>query len=232
MVPTDVQLSKKLSYWLRHKPGAGGVSLDGSGWADVRAVLMAFEHSGLACDLDRLRQVVASNDKQRFELSEDRARIRARQGHSVPIAHEWPRVSPPDLLFHGTTTPFLPAIQAQGLKRMRRHHVHLSGDLHTARLVGARRGDPVVLSVGAAAMSARGLPFYLTANGVWLTDHVPPEYLALRADVGRNESIPSQGHLDRGLTSSSPVIPSSFIRKASNMNDYLVDPVHETGERS
>ena len=60
---------------------------------------------------------------------------------------------------------------------MARHHVHLSGDIPTAIKVAARRGKPVVLAVDAAAMHQAGIPFYRSANGVWLVDHVPPEYL-------------------------------------------------------
>jgi putative RNA 2'-phosphotransferase len=60
---------------------------------------------------------------------------------------------------------------------MARHHVHLSATAETARVVGARHGRPVVLVVDAAGMSRAGIPFYRSANGVWLVDHVPPRYL-------------------------------------------------------
>jgi putative RNA 2'-phosphotransferase len=60
---------------------------------------------------------------------------------------------------------------------MARHHVHLSIDVPTATKVGARHGKPVVFEVDAAAMQRAGHTFYVSANGVWLTDAVPPEYL-------------------------------------------------------
>ncbi|CAM5405640.1 RNA 2'-phosphotransferase [Streptomyces tanashiensis] len=60
---------------------------------------------------------------------------------------------------------------------MARHHVHLSPDRETATRVGARRGRPVVLSVDAGAMRRAGHVFHVSANGVWLTDAVPPEFL-------------------------------------------------------
>ncbi len=173
---SDVEISKTLSYWLRHKPDAAGLTLDAQGWTDVDAVLaqLGAKHR---CDWDRLVQVVEFNDKQRFELSADGERIRARQGHSVEVELDWPQATPPDLLYHGTVERFLPAIRAEGLKPMRRHHVHLSPDRETATKVGNRRGAALILTVRAGAMQAAGHAFYLTGNGVWLTDAVAPEFI-------------------------------------------------------
>ena len=173
----DVRVSKMLSLWLRHKPEAAGLTLDPQGWTDVDAVLAAFAQSGVVCDWQEMLRIVEESDKQRFELSADADRIRARQGHSVEVQLDWPRAAPPVLLFHGTVEKFLPAILAEGLKPMRRHHVHLSPDSETATRVGARRGKPVILTIRAAALEQAGQPFYLTTNQVWLTEWVPPEYL-------------------------------------------------------
>lgn len=173
----DVRLSKTLSLWLRHQPEAGGLTLDPQGWTEVDAVLAALDRAGTGRGWDDLLRVVEESDKQRFELSGDAARIRARQGHSVEVALDWPRADPPELLWHGTVACFLPAILAEGLKPMRRHHVHLSGDLDTATRVGQRRGAPVILAVRAAALAETGRDFFLTSNGVWLTEAVPPAFL-------------------------------------------------------
>jgi len=173
----DVRLSKTLSLWLRHQPEAGGLTLDPQGWTEVDAVLAALDRAGTGRGWDDLLRVVEESDKQRFELSGDAARIRARQGHSVEVALDWPRADPPELLWHGTVARFLPAILAEGLKPMRRHHVHLSGDLDTATRVGQRRGAPVILAVRAAALAETGRDFFLTSNGVWLTEAVPHAFL-------------------------------------------------------
>jgi len=170
----DVALSKKLSLWLRHKPQAAGLTLDEAGWTDVAAVLSAL---GPGVDMARLREVVRSSDKQRFELSEDGSRIRARQGHSVEVELGWPEAAPPDILYHGTVATALDPIRAEGLRPMKRHHVHLSPDEATAVKVGARRGQPVILKVRAAELAATGQPFYLTSNNVWLTETVPPAFI-------------------------------------------------------
>lgn len=174
---TDQNISKTLSFWLRHRPDAAGLTLDQQGWTDTDAILSAFAAEGLDCDWERLLAVVESSDKQRFELSADSSRIRARQGHSVEVALDWPQVAPPALLYHGTVERFLPAIRAEGLRPMRRHHVHLSPDEATATIVGNRRGKAIILTIRAEDMAADGHAFFLTGNGVWLTDHVPAAFL-------------------------------------------------------
>jgi putative RNA 2'-phosphotransferase len=173
----ETKISKTLSYWLRHKPDAADLQLDEQGWTDVDAVLSAFAKEGMTVDRVLLDQVLANNNKQRFEYSEDGARIRARQGHSVSVSLDWPAKQPPDLLYHGTVERFLPNIMTQGLRPMARHHVHLSPDIATAQNVGSRRGQAIILSVDAAWMAVAGMIFYLTDNGVWLTESVPPEFL-------------------------------------------------------
>ena len=58
--------------------------------------------------------------------------------------------------------------------------MHLSGDPDTARKVGSRHGKPVILVVLAKEMHEEGYVFFRSANGVWLTDHVPVRYLKER----------------------------------------------------
>lgn len=168
-------ISKLLSYWLRHAPEAGELTLDGSGWAKVQAVRAALSREDL--DPSLLERIVAGSDKQRFELSADGTRIRARQGHSVAVDLEWPIATPPEHLYHGTVERFLDAILAEGLKPMARHHVHLSQDRETATRVGGRRGVAVVLRVAAGDMARCGSTFRLSSNGVWLVDAVAPNFI-------------------------------------------------------
>ena len=113
--------------------------------------------------------------KQRFALDSGGDRIRAQQGHSVPVDLQLEQAEPPPVLYHGTPRRNVPSILAEGLHRAGRHHVHLSADVATARRVGGRRGDAAVLAVDTAAV---GNAFYRSGNGVWLTAAVPP--LALR----------------------------------------------------
>jgi putative RNA 2'-phosphotransferase len=169
--------SKALSYWLRHAPERGGITLDSEGWSETHAVLLALQREGLETSLDLLRTVVAENDKSRFELSGDGQRIRARQGHSVAVEGSWEAAIPPPVLFHGTVEKFLQMIMREGLAKQKRHHVHLSADIETATRVGSRRGSAVILEVDAAGMVAAGFAFALSSNGVWLVETVPPQFL-------------------------------------------------------
>ena len=60
---------------------------------------------------------------------------------------------------------------------MGRLYVHLSKDVETAVKVGGRHGKPVVLKLPAGNMYQDGQNFYLSQNGVWLTDIVDKKYI-------------------------------------------------------
>jgi putative RNA 2'-phosphotransferase len=170
-------ISKFLSLVLRHEPGKIGINLDENGWTGCDALIEAAGRCGKKLSYETLLEVVRTNDKQRFALSPDGKRIRANQGHSVSVNLAFMPRTPPEFLYHGTVPKFLDAIRAEGLRKGERHHVHLSGDVLTATNVGERRGKPVILSIRSAAMAAAGHPFYISENGVWLTDAVPPEFI-------------------------------------------------------
>ena len=163
---------------LRHAPDSVGLTLDEAGWVRVDDLLSALRAHGLTLTREQLAETVATSDKQRFAFDPAGERIRANQGHSIPVDLGLSARTPPAVLFHGTVAAALPGIRTHGLSRRGRHHVHLSPDVETARTVGRRRGRPVVLRVDAAAMAADGVPFYRSANGVWLVDAVPPRYLS------------------------------------------------------
>ncbi|MET9053611.1 RNA 2'-phosphotransferase [Streptomyces rhizosphaericola] len=173
-----VKVSKYLSAHLRHRPERIGIALDENGWVDVETLLSAAARHGFPLTRAELDHVVAANDKRRFTVDGDR--IRANQGHTVTVDLDLPPAEPPAYLYHGTVARALDAIRAEGLRPMARHHVHLSPDRETATRVGARRGRPLVLTVDAGAMHRAGHVFRVSANGVWLADAVPPEFLRLR----------------------------------------------------
>jgi len=172
-----IQVSKYLAKYLRHSPDKLGLTLQPGGWVSVVDLLSAARKHGFPISYDDLVECVKTNDKQRFAFNESGDLIRANQGHSVKVDLQLEEREPPETLYHGTVEWFLPSILKDGLVRGRRHHVHLSKDVETARKVGARRGKPVILNVEAGRMYQDGHKFYLSANGVWLTDSVPPNYL-------------------------------------------------------
>ena len=173
------RISKFLSLVLRHKPEEIGLTLEDGGWVSVERLIRACAVYGKKFSLAELREVVETNDKKRFVFDETSRKIRASQGHSIEVEIGFEESAPPEVLYHGTAEKNLGIIFAEGLKKMARHHVHLSADTETARKVGARYGKPVILQVDAAKMAGEGFTFYVSANGVWLADAVPPEFLKI-----------------------------------------------------
>lgn len=172
------QTSKFLSLILRHAPDTIGLTVDAQGWANVAELLARANAHGKRISAEQLREVVATNDKQRFAFSEDGLSIRASQGHSLKsVDLALAPVAPPALLYHGTASRFITSIRQGGLKAQARQHVHLSAERATAVAVGTRYGVPVVLTVRAGAMHAAGHLFYRSDNGVWLTGPVPLRYI-------------------------------------------------------
>ena len=174
-----VRISRFLGKHLRHQPQRLCLTLEPGGWVAVDDLLAACARHGIPLSREELDEVVARNDKRRFAFDEMGERIRANQGHSVEVDLQLMPVTPPATLYHGTSRATVDAILRQGLRKMRRHHVHLSADISTAIKVGRRHGPPMVFAVAAGAMSADGYAFFRSENGVWLTDVVASRYLRL-----------------------------------------------------
>ena len=177
MTKHSIKTSKFLSLVLRHEPERIGITLDAQGWASVPELLEACAAHGFPLTLEELQAVVSNNDKKRFAFGADGSSIRASQGHSVQVELDYAPLQPPEILYHGTAERFLPSIRETGLIKGKRHHVHLSQEEMTARSVGQRYGKPIVLEVKSDLMHNDGHQFYRSANGVWLTEHVPPAYI-------------------------------------------------------
>ena len=169
--------SKFLSLILRHKPETVGLTLGEGGWLNVDELLTALARNGHPLTREQLDGVVANNEKRRFGYDATGLRIRAVQGHSQNVDLGYKPAVPPAILYHGTVGRFLSSILQRGLVRGSRRHVHLSQDVATARVVGKRRGKPVTLEIASGAMHQEGHSFFRADNGVWLTDHVPAEFV-------------------------------------------------------
>ena len=164
-----IKRGKKLSYLLRHDTS---YAFNENGWREVSDLVA---HHGFS--MEELREIVTNNNKQRYEFSEDMTRIRARQGHSVQVDVELEEAIPPDVLYHGTAKEFTDSIMKQGILKGKRLYVHLSTTIETATKVGQRHGEPVVLAIDAKRMSENGNKFFLSRNGVWLTEFVDAKYI-------------------------------------------------------
>ena len=181
MSANRTELSKFLSFVLRHKPDAIGLLLDPQGWASIDDLIAKGNATGTRFGRADLVDVVATSDKKRFSLSDDGQRIRAAQGHSVAVELGLSPQAPPDVLFHGTAMRFVDAIRSEGLKPQARQQVHLCVDEATAPACRPASRQTCDFRVDAGRMHQNGYKFFIADNGVWLTDHVPPEFLVLAA---------------------------------------------------
>jgi putative RNA 2'-phosphotransferase len=172
-----IRTSKFLSLILRHEPEKVGITLGEAGWVGVDELLRAVDQHGTPLTLEQLKHIVATSDKKRFAFSEDGQRIRASQGHSVEVDLQYVPQAPPEFLYHGTATRFLDGIRKDGLQRMERHDVHLSAETKVTLQVGGRHGKPALLTIRAGDMHRAGHEFRVSANGVWLVQQVPPEFI-------------------------------------------------------
>lgn len=164
-----IRKGKRLAFLLRHDKD---YQFDEHGWREVSDLIANHGYT-----MEILDEIVETNNKKRYEYSEDKSKIRARQGHSVNVDVELKEVIPPDFLYHGTAETTLSAIMKEGIIKGSRLHVHLSQTEETALNVGKRHGKPVVLRINAGQMNQDGIKFYLSNNGVWLTEYVSPKYI-------------------------------------------------------
>ena len=169
------RISKFLSYVLRHKPEEIGIKLDKNGWVDIYELIQKSNDNGTVFTLQQLIDTVNQDEKQRYSITGDK--VRANQGHSIGVDLNLERVDPPRILYHGTAKRFVKMIEVEGLKPMSRDYVHLSEDKDTAKIVGARHGDLALIIIDTQNLEN---DFYLSKNGVWLTDYIKPEYLYIQ----------------------------------------------------
>lgn len=173
------RISKFMSLVLRHKPETIGLLLDENGWTSTTELIEKLNRHGAAITPEILQHVVATNSKKRFAFNEDGSKIRANQGHSIEVELNLQQQLPPFILYHGTGEKSVASILENGLEKRSRHHVHLSADIATAKAVGQRHGKSAIFEVAALQMQEDGHVFYLSENGVWLTDVVSAKYLKL-----------------------------------------------------
>lgn len=169
----DTNVSKFLSYVLRHKPESIGLTLDENGWASIEEIVAKSEFTR-----EQIILAINHNEKQRFLIDHTTDRVRANQGHTISVDLQLKKAIPPPILYHGTVEKYLASIKKEGLKPMTRQHVHLSATIETATMVASRRGKPIILIINTRKLVKNKHPFYLSENGVWLTEFIPPESIS------------------------------------------------------
>ncbi|AYO54259.1 RNA 2'-phosphotransferase [Acinetobacter wuhouensis] len=176
----DKEISKYLSFILRHQPESIQLKLDQQGWANIEELINNAEPvNNFRIDIATLNSIVENSDKKRFQISSDGLKIRAVQGHSTStVDRTFTEKMPPEILFHGTAERFIDSIKQHGLVPKERQYVHLSENIETAITVGQRYGKPRILSINALEMYHRGIKFYQAENGVWLVERVDSHFIA------------------------------------------------------
>ena len=172
------ETSRYIALILRHKPEEIGIALDEHGWANVDELVDGVYENYPGFSTDILKEIVRTDEKQRYSFNEDYTLIRANQGHSINVDVELEECEPPEYLYHGTGKKYVESIDAHGLIPKSRLYVHLSDNVITAYEVGERHGGLAdVYRVDSGKMYREGFIFYRSKNGVWLTKNVPVEYL-------------------------------------------------------
>lgn len=175
------QVSKFLSYILRHHPEEIELEVDCKGWAHLPSLLEKTHQNGRTINKKQIREIIETSDKKRFSLSDDEQYIRAGYGHSIDVDLGLAPQSPPPILYHGTAENNIPSIQSSGLQPQSRNLVHLSDNKKDAISVGGRHGKPTVLIIEAGQMYEDGFPFYQSDSepGIWLVENVPAHFISI-----------------------------------------------------
>lgn len=161
--------SKKLSYLLRHSDLP-----DEQGWLPLEKLILDYGYTEQS-----LKQIVANDEKHRYEFSDDGKKVRALYGHSNHVCISWKEAIPPKILYHGTAKKNLRAILQEGLKSMSRQYVHLSETIEEAINVGKRHGEPAILAIDTQKVIEDGGCFYRVPNGIWLVKKVKSMHIKL-----------------------------------------------------
>ncbi|AET59189.1 putative RNA 2'-phosphotransferase [Paenibacillus terrae HPL-003] len=175
---TYQELSKEVSYALRHAPWEYELEIDDEGWVSIEQLIESFATNDkwIQLETNDLIEMVNSSEKKRHEIQGNK--IRALYGHSMTNKILKEEKEPPNVLYHGTAKRFLDSIKVKGLLPQARQYVHLSADTDTAIQVGKRRdNEPQILKVRAMEAYTQGVKFYYGNDKVWLADFIGAKYI-------------------------------------------------------
>eukprot|EP00438_Fugacium_kawagutii_P031689 Skav232918 [mRNA] locus=scaffold1477:747872:748534:- [translate_table: standard] len=206
----EVRISRLLSQILRHKALEYHIRIQPDGFCFVQELLACPPLRCLKTTLEHVQQIVATDDKNRFELKGQgrRMMIRAVQGHSIKVVEDNALLQPidpnnlPECCVHGTYWNNFENIKKNGLLaggrrgRTYRNHVHFAcfsqGD--SCVMSGMRSDCQIGIFLDVKKAIDHGVPLYFSANGVLLTPGVDgivePKFLLHAVDLSTNEVLP------------------------------------------
>lgn len=170
--------------------------MDSNGYCLVSDLLAHSRYKSIQATAEQIKQVVESNDKQRFEFDETGTKIRARQGHSITVDVELTPLTPdsvPDIVVHGTNPEAWESIRTQGLNRQKRLHIHMAAGLPGQVISGMRASAKVLIYINMPKAMADGIEFFQSANGAILSSGIDgtiaPEYFLKVTDRAGNNLL-------------------------------------------
>lgn len=175
------ELSKEVSYALRHAPWEYELELDENGGVPLEQLLSSLQLNSKWENLTviDLIEMIEKSEKKRHVIYD--GKIRAFYGHSIPMKIVKEEKTPPEFLYHGTARRFLNSINEKGLLPQSRQYVHLSQDIETAETVGKRHDNKAgILIIDSLKAWNDGIKFYYGNEKVWLADMVPYKYVLVK----------------------------------------------------
>lgn len=176
----DIQISKALSYLLRHGAVKERLSIDKAGYVKLSEILQNNRLKTHRATVEDITRIVANNDKKRFDI-QDREGVRficATQGHSLKTVTDDNLVlletaeDFPTQLIHGTNAKALKLIlESGGLSKMNRNHIHLTSLLKSseAAVSGLRNFSTILIYLDINKIQESDIKFYKSLNDVYLT---------------------------------------------------------------
>jgi putative RNA 2'-phosphotransferase len=225
----NTEISKLISFWLRHKPTDGQLELDEFGRANIDLLIKSLNSENIDLLKSELIELNNSFDKKRWEIDEQKNTIRATHGHSIFVEQLLSPTTPPKTLYHGTSMKNIRQIFNDGLRKMDREYVHLSANPIDALKVGSRHGKSILIEIGTEVLLANKFEFYNTENDIWLSNNIPSRHLELTPwckieNGGGQDSMKSE--LEKEIrTDDSDITPEILKSLSATWRDQRNDEV-------
>src|SRR6185437_14893174 len=146
------------------------------GWIELNDLIDFFkDKKQVQVTIQDIQHVSDTSEKKRFEI--ENGRLRAVQGHSLPVEIEMQKITKVlRKIYHGTFVKNVDSIRKHGLKRMSRNFIHLTDNFDHLR-----NNSTVLIEIDVESAMSEGIDFFKAKNGVILTKGIdgilPQKYL-------------------------------------------------------